>query len=205
MCENGFWKHHPPGLMPVIHVPLMMTYPKRFKDAKRIEEVVQLVDVMPTVLELAGVDRHGLLLEGDSLIDLIERRDAERWRNRVAISEEPSTMDKQRPCPCASAVYQDWHVISSTWLWPPRGRSFFPSLQAFAKIRVYEFRRDPIEESMLLSFLPDVYVRWVFSDLISELRDTNTTTWRKLTEGEGIDFQLDPRTLEHLKGLGYVN
>jgi hypothetical protein len=90
-------------------------------------------------------------------------------------------------------------VISSSWLSPRRGVRFFPSLQAFAKTRVFEFRNDPTEESMLLSFLPDLYVRWVFSDLISELRDTNMTTWRKLTEAENIDFQLDPRTLEHLR------
>jgi hypothetical protein len=31
------------------------------------------------------------------------------------------------------------------------------------------------------------------------------TTHRKLTEGENIDRQLDPDTLEHLRGLGYVN
>ena len=29
--------------LPVIHVPLMMSYPKRFKEAKRIEDVVQLL------------------------------------------------------------------------------------------------------------------------------------------------------------------
>jgi hypothetical protein len=39
----------------------------------------------------------------------------------------------------------------------------------------------------------------------SEYEDTNMTTWRKLTEAENVDFQLDPRTLEHLRGLGYVN
>lgn len=205
MGENGFWKHQPPGLMPVIHVPLMMTYPKRFKDPRRIEEVVQLIDVMPTILELAEVDRQELLLEGDSLIDLIEGRDPERWRDRVAISEEPVAMDKQRPCPCASAVYQNWHVISSPWLWPTRGMTHITSLQAFVKTRVYEFRNDPTEQSMLLSFLPDLYVRWVFSDLVSELRDTNMTTWRKLTQAERMDFQLDPRTLEQLQGLGYIN
>jgi arylsulfatase A-like enzyme len=103
MGENGLWEHHPPGLMPVIHVPLMMTYPRRFEEAKRIDEVVQLIDVMPTVLELAGIDRQQLLLAGDSLIDLIEGRDAERWRTRVAISEEPIAMDKQRPCPWRTA------------------------------------------------------------------------------------------------------
>ena len=76
MGEHGEWDHQPPGLMPVIHVPLMMIYPSRFEEPKRIADVVQLVDVMPTVLELAGIDRSELLLQGDSLVSLIERKRA---------------------------------------------------------------------------------------------------------------------------------
>jgi arylsulfatase A-like enzyme len=37
-------------------MPLMMTYPRRFEEAKKIVDVVQLVDVVPTVLELAEID-----------------------------------------------------------------------------------------------------------------------------------------------------
>ena len=80
MGEHGLWGHKPPGLMPVIHVPLMMVYPKRFQEAKRIGDPVQLIDVMPTILELAEVDPADLLLQGNSLIGLIEGRDPERWR-----------------------------------------------------------------------------------------------------------------------------
>ena len=65
MGEHGRWFHRPPGLMPVIHVPLMMVYPKRFQEAKRIGDPVQLVDVMPTILELAEVDPADLLLQGE--------------------------------------------------------------------------------------------------------------------------------------------
>jgi arylsulfatase A-like enzyme len=207
MGEHGLWGHKPPGLMPVIHVPLMMVYPKRFQEAKRIGDPVQLVDVMPTILELAEVDPADLLLQGDSLVGLIEGRDPERWRNRVAISEEPTAMHRQGPCRCASLVYRDWHVNSSTalnGLTIQAGR-FLPSVIPFVNTRVYRFRDDPTEQSALLSALPDVYLRWLAQDLFSELQDTNMTTHRKLTEGENVDLQLDPDTLEHLRGLGYVN
>ena len=53
--------------------------------------------------------------------------------------------------------------------------------------------------------LPDLYVRWLANDTVSSLREANQTTWRKLTEGENVDLQVDPDTLEHLRGLGYVN
>ena len=203
--EHGTWEHHPPGRMSVIHVPLMMTYPKRFKEPKRIEDVVQLLDVMPTILELAEVDRSDLLLQGDSLVGLIEGKEAERWRDRVVISEEPTAMQKQNPCACGSIIHRDHHLINSALFWPAKGQHYAPDLAAFIKTRVYAFRDDAKEEGALLSFAPDLYVRWLALDVLSDLHAADLATQRKLTEGEGGDRKLDPDTLEHLKGLGYVN
>jgi len=205
MGEHGRWGHQPPGLMPVIHVPLMMTYPSRFKESKRITDVVQLIDVMPTVLELAEIDTTDLLLQGDSLVSLIEGNEPERWRDRVVVSEEPISMTKEDPCACASLVHRDWHVISSPRFWPVRGAAHLPHLYTFVKTGVFRLRDDPTEESSILSFFPDLYLRWFANSTISSLREANQATWRKLTEGDSIDLQVDPDTLEHLRGLGYVN
>jgi arylsulfatase len=204
MGEHGRSGHDSPGRAPVIRVPLMMSYPKQFTTPKRLDAVVQLVDVMPTILELAGVDRSGLLLQGDSLVDLIAGNRPGFWRDRVAVSEEPDIMLKQRPCTCASLFFRDWHVISSVVLWPGRTAGFLPQYQAPVKTLVYAFRDDPGEVQAVRSFLPDLYVRWAAYDVLSELQGANMTTWRKLTGGEGVDLRLDPATLEHLHGLGYV-
>jgi hypothetical protein len=160
---------------------------------------------MPTVLEVAQVDPTDLLLQGESLVSLIEGREPERWRDRVVISEVPVAMLKTQPCRCASVIHRDWHVVSSTWLRPTHGRRILPKLHALLKTQVYRFRDDPTEVSPVLSAMPDLYVRWLAFDLFSQLQDLNTTTQRKLTEGENVDLQLDPDTLEHLRGLGYVN
>jgi hypothetical protein len=167
---------------------------------------VQLVDVIPTVLELAGIDRTDLLLQGDSLVSLIEGREPERWRDRLTISEEPWAMLKERPCSCASLLFRDSHVLSSTYLWPQnRANPILPGIQTFVKTHVYRYRDDPKELLPSLTFLPDLYVRWIANDTVSRLREANQTTWRKLTEGENVDLKVDPDTLEHLRGLGYVN
>jgi arylsulfatase A-like enzyme len=205
MGEYGWWGHHPPGLMPVIRVPLMMIYPERFPLPKRIDAPVQLLDVMPTVLELAKVDPTDLLLQGDSLVPLIEGREIERWRDRVVISEEPAAMLKHQPCLCASAIHRDWHLVSSTEFWPGRGGRWLPNVLPFVNTRVYRFREDPTEQNPLLSALPDLYVRWLAADTFSELQAANMITQQRLTAGELVDVQQDPDTLEHLKGLGYVN
>lgn len=87
MGEGGRWEHHPPGLRPVIHVPLMMSYPKAFSTPHRLEAAVQLIDAMPTILELASIDSTDLLLHGDSLVSLIEGEDRMRYSspNRAAL------------------------------------------------------------------------------------------------------------------------
>jgi hypothetical protein len=71
--------------------------------------------------------------------------------------------------------------------------------------RVYRFREDPTEQHPLLSALPDLYVRWLAADMFSKLQTANMITQQRLTEGEHVEVRQDPDTLEHLKGLGYLN
>jgi arylsulfatase A-like enzyme len=50
----------------------MMVYPARSKEPKRQDAPVQSIDITPTVLGLAGVDRSDLLPQGESLVGLVE-------------------------------------------------------------------------------------------------------------------------------------
>ena len=51
--------------------PLLMHYPARFPAGKRVEEIVENVDVMPTVFEVMGLDPMKDA-EGQSLLPLVE-------------------------------------------------------------------------------------------------------------------------------------
>jgi len=207
MGEHGFWEHQPPSLTPVIRVPLMMIYPKRFTQPKRISENVQLIDVMPTILDIVGIERSDLLLQGDSLVDLIEGLDTSRWQDRVVVAEEPTAMLKEAPCPCASLLFRDWHVVASTdmRLRMPLVRRLPPTPKAILQMRVFNFHDDPTEEKFSPSFFPDLYLRWLQYDASSRLREAGTIIHEKLTADENANTRLDPETLEHLRGLGYVN
>jgi arylsulfatase A-like enzyme len=206
MGEHEIWEHRPPGLMPVIHVPLMMIYPRRFPKSRRVAENVQLIDVVPTILEMAGIDRSGLLLQGDSLVDLIEGRNPDYWRDRLVISEEPTAMIKENPCPCASLIFRNWHLNASTWTWPGGPLvKWFPTPQAIAKLRVFDFHDDPREEGLFLSFLPDLHLRWLHYQAVDDLANIDGSIHARLTADDDAGKRLDPETLEHLRGLGYVN
>ena len=58
-----------------IHVPLVMRYPPQGWNHTMINRVVELIDVMPTILEVAGIPADSRL-EGKSLLPLLEGESA---------------------------------------------------------------------------------------------------------------------------------
>ena len=200
---NRMWDHRPPTYMVGTHVPMMFVYPKRFPQPKRIKAPVQLIDLLPTVLDLAGVDKTDLLLQGRSLVGVIDGEDPDYWQDRVVVVEEPTAMLKSDPCNCGSVYFRDWHMLASSWMWP-RNYLYAPDLQAFLTSSVLAVDK-PRGESQAWSFFPDLFVRFTHRGILSDLREANMSTWRKITEGEGGNRVIDPDTLERLRGLGYVN
>lgn len=201
---NRLWSHRPPGFLAGTHVPLMMVYPERFTRPQRIEAPVQLIDVMPTVLELAGVDRGDLLLQGHSLVGLIEGERPEAWRDRVIVSEEPTAMLKGNPCNCGSLHFRDWHLLGSSWTWPGRVLRF-PNLQTWLTASTYRVAEDDRSERLAVASLPDLWLRWRHQAALRDLREADMAIWRGLTAGEAGGGTIDPETIEQLRGLGYVN
>jgi arylsulfatase A-like enzyme len=198
------WSHNPPGYLIGTRVPFMLTYPARFPQPKRIAERVQLLDLMPTVLDLAGIDRSGLMLQGESLVDLIDGLRLEHWRDRVIVSEEPSGLSKSNPCACGSVYWDDWHVLSSIWLVKPV-RNLAPQLVSYAATATFSLDPQRPADRLDWATLPDLAVRWRQRTLLTDLRETNMAAWRQITSGTGGEMAIDPDTLERLKGLGYVN
>jgi len=65
-----FFDHH--GLYDVTtHVPLILYYPKAFSEPKRLKELVQHIDLAPTICELLNIKYKDYGFDGASLIPLI--------------------------------------------------------------------------------------------------------------------------------------
>lgn len=112
-------------------------------------------------------------------------------------------MLKSNPCNCGSLYFRDWHLLSSSWMWP-RNRLYAPDLQAFLTTSVLAVEKTR-GEAQAWSFFPDLLIRFRHRSVLGELREANMATWRRITEGEGGARVIDPDTLERLRGLGYVN
>jgi arylsulfatase A-like enzyme len=203
--EHGVWSHIPPGHIQVTAVPMILMHPQRIPEPMRIAESVQLLDVMPTVLEFAGVDTSGLAMQGDSLVSLLEGHDPEFWRNRVIPSEEATMRDKVKAGRnrglrvSGSLFYRDWHLIASRRFWPERG--YWPES---LRLKVFNLTEDPQEHRAAMRFLPDAYLRYRYTLGLNQLQSISEEAGRRFRSSQEQNYEFDPETLEHLKALGYL-
>lgn len=203
--EHGYFAHHAPGYVQNTGVPLILYHKQRIPQQLRIQEPVQLLDVMPTVLDFARVDASGLVMQGDSLVSLIEGRDPDYWKSRVVASEEVTTRDRAKGWRntglrvSGSLFYGDWHFISSRSFWPRRG-----IVPESLRLKVFNQAEDPQEGNSLARFFPDAYLRYRFTSGLDELQALGEDAQRKFRSSNETNYEFDPDTLEHLKALGYV-
>ncbi len=206
--ERGMWVHTPPGFVQVTHVPLMMRHPDLIPEGLRIEEPVQLVDVVPTLLDLLEIPKEPFLLSGDSLVPLIrgEKDTAESWNRRVILSEENDYFG-------ASFLRGPWHVLgSSAFMWniDKHKREPFP-LRAWRRIwnsgeqmRVFNLETDPLERDPWMSLSRNRDFQQEYLSLRESLLGEYTAVHALLNRGEADAVEIDPDVLEKLKDLGYI-
>ena len=82
--EQDCWLHGWDLLEPEIHVPLIVRFPDRMFAGQRVDAVASNVDVMPTILEYAGVELPPTV-EGRSLLPVLTG--AEDGHDRHAVAE----------------------------------------------------------------------------------------------------------------------
>lgn len=78
LTDHGKWRKNT-GYNIALRCPLIIKTPK--KEKKVVEEVVQNIDLYPTILELAGIETpDSIKLHGNSLVPLISKK-AVKWNN----------------------------------------------------------------------------------------------------------------------------
>jgi arylsulfatase len=82
----------------ILNVPLIIRYPAGFKGERRVYDLVSLIDIFPTLTELAGVDMPELKheIQGLSLVDLLVKNKSlnreylvsENWSQASVITKD---------------------------------------------------------------------------------------------------------------------
>lgn len=187
--EHGLWAHHPPSYRQVVHVPLLMMHPGLLPSGVRIRGPVALVDVAPTVLELAGVECGSCLHQGDSLVPHLGAPAGDFWRRRLVWTDEPQSYAHEGEEGVWGSVFLGrWHLLQS----PSLGRT----------PRVFDYLSDPEEISPLQD------ARLAESDvaaLLAEVKEANLATRRSLAAADAVEeTTVDPEMRDHLRALGYL-
>jgi arylsulfatase A-like enzyme len=181
----------------MIRVPLILWSPGRIAAGLNIEEPVQLIDVMPTLLELSGLPvPKGV--QGQSLRPLLAPpagtgtvRAASGWNRRPAIAEKQPMGDARYPQAAESYAIIDgrWKLIHNV--------ARPPDLPEF---ELFDFYRDALDQKNLAAENPEVVSR------LSRALDAwhqGAQAARLKPDSETVKG-LSPEQLEQLRSLGYV-
>ena len=201
--EHGFWGHEPPGYHVGLHVPLIVVYPPALPAGRSVEEPVQLIDVMPTILDLAKIEKSELLLHGESLLPLMDERPDGAKSIRLALSEEFVNRREGDEGGRGSLMLRDWHLLSSQDLLSPnKVFSWLPDLGL--STRVFNYRSDPREKKLWNTFLLDWMLKAKVRDTLLALEETNRDVMAALTDAKKETVEMDPEVEERMRALGYL-
>lgn len=190
--EHGRWGHGAQLYDPAVRVPLIISRPHRSDNGAVVDRPVELIDVVPTVLGLAGIDVPNAIQGRDLFAD--SRQDAEAATSRAAFA------------------YGDWvyrsalngEKFSSRQVSVRRGddkliRTQHPSgLGMFYTYELYDLARDPTETINLWFSRPVLGHGLRLRLAAQDLSDANA----KISDRKEAEA-VDPEMLNRLRALGY--
>jgi arylsulfatase A-like enzyme len=180
--EHGGWLHGRTVYDELIRVPLVIKFPDSAYKGKQIESMCRLIDILPTVLETAGIKYDKNSLEGKSLISFLKGNEIE---DRVFISDL-AHKNVPDPCPALIATNKDRlkFIIQK-------------SKEGVKAIEVYDLNRDSRERN-------DIFKRTqTFRQQIMKQLDAYYTAKAKLQRNKQR-IHMDKELEEKLKALGYL-
>ncbi|HXV77190.1 MAG TPA: sulfatase [Candidatus Polarisedimenticolaceae bacterium] len=173
-------------------VPLLLWGPSFLPRGVVLEPTVQTIDLMPTLLELAGLESPARA-QGRSLLPLIsdaERGEPQRWPH-PAITEKARLETRNLP----GRRYESMSLIADGWKLV-RHR---PAPAGIDEFELYDHRRDPLNLDNVASRHPE---RLRELDLM--LRAWESSVLAARLDDAALDHDLDPQELERLRSLGYL-
>ncbi len=195
-----FFDHH--GLYDAtIHVPLMVWYPKVFKKPKRVKGFIQHIDLLPTILDIAKIDREKLSFDGQNLMPLIENEVAEI---RPFIYSEESYVQKKR-----ALRTKQYKYISAT---DGRGYCSYCHKIHGGTEELYDVGIDPREEVNIIRDKPQVHkeLKGKLDEFVNQLIkkrqsiiEQHHSEYPRESRSED-DKQEEEKIKRRLQGLGYI-
>ncbi len=186
--HNYYFQHGWLANEPSVHVPMIWSLPGRIREGHRVAATTSLVDVLPTLL--AGLDLPDRELDGRNLGPALAGREMpdghafvrSAYANRVTAVRHGAfklVHTPPPPNPLPKGAWRPYYALRESW-------------------ELYDLERDPAESR----------------DLSAERRRTFERLRRRLiawerrngvARGSGLKPEIDAKTLERLRSLGYAD
>jgi len=167
--HRGLWE-------PSVRIPLIIRYPDRLPEGKRVSSPVRCVDIMPTIMDLSGIplsDAGGI--EGVSLVPLIQGK---------ATGDSPIVSEHAGRC-AISICRGNWKLIDT-----------YNNMDFLIPGKVlYNLETDPEEQVNLYDKEPDI---------AAELERELEAWWYEKEKGSPAPGEISERMRDNLKAMGYL-
>jgi len=154
-----------------IRVPCVMSWPAKWKGARRLSDVAAHIDIMPTLLDAAGVKlKKKIAFDGVSLLGLLGGRKPMPDRTLVIQGYPHSNPQKYR---CFMVTNRRYKLVQPVGYRKPDGTPYSPKPMPESEFRyeLYDIANDPGERRDIAAEHPEVvakmrrqYDRW-FKDV----------------------------------------
>lgn len=190
--HNNYMEHYRSVYEDVLHIPLIVRYPGVVPVKKRIDNVVEAIDIMPTILEMSGISPDNKI-SGLSLKPLWEGKE---FKKNFAVSEFWNKIFTLRTDKWA-------YIWNPEEIWPEDTR--------------FTGGEYPVQREELYNIIDDKYQQ---NNLVSEKKETADILNKQISEWiiEALDKDqqpvksiplgkiplLDEKKKKALKSLGYI-
>lgn len=190
--DHGWTAHGHSVYQELTHCLLLMWNPSLLPSARRVGEPVQLIDVMPTVLDLVGL-KSPEVVEGQNLVPLLKGQPFKR--QNLVMSSRFAAAHPEGIVPENST--DSFAVVNARWKFIYRNKAAKAGIK---RVELYDRKVDRGEAHDVANEHPDEV-----ESMIAAL-----TAWidaqNKVREviGHTGKSKLDQQTLEKLRSLGYL-
>jgi arylsulfatase A-like enzyme len=173
-------------------VPLIFIWPQGITGGQRFSQPVSMIDVLPTVLDLAGLPQPDIL-QGQSLAPLLLGRAG--WKPRPVIFDEfekdPTTGE-----PRGRIEIIDGRWGASLWIGPPENVLNHRPMP----LLLFDVWNDPLALTLMNDAHPELVKK--YSALLEDQWKAHRALATQFTPGAKV--ALTPEQLERLRALGYI-
>ncbi|MDP6543775.1 MAG: arylsulfatase [Phycisphaerae bacterium] len=142
-----------------IRVPCVMSWPVKWKGARRLTDIAAHIDIMPTLLDAAGVEpKKNIAFDGISLTGLLERGASVGDRTLIIQGYPHSKPQKNR---CFMVTNRRYKLVQPIGYRKPDNKMYSPKPmdESLFRYELYDIAKDPGERNDIAAQNPEVVAR----------------------------------------------